>query len=350
VLLAYQVGLAALAAALLAGIIYAPWERVAIGELVAELGDVRSGPMRDALARALGDPSLQLGYWLPEQAAYVDARGHPIDLPPVASNRSVMRIDRGGQAVAVLVHDPVVLDDPELEEAVASVARLAAANARLETEVRGQLTELEASRLRLLRSGDAERRRLEERLRDGAERRLLELRSTLVCAHARAASGSEAEVRIGHANDHLTDTLAELRELARGLHPRALRDLGLAGALAALAEQSPVPVELALSCDDLSEEVGVAVYFVCSEALSNAAKYASASLVTVRVVATALRVEVEVSDVGSGGADAARGSGLRGLSDRVESLGGTLRINSRPGHGTAVFAVLPRTHPRPTVR
>ena len=308
-------------------------------------------PLRDALARALGDPSLQVGYWLPEVAAYVDTGGDPIDLPPRASGRSVLRIDRGEQAIAVLIHDPAVLDDPELEEAVASVARLAAANARLRAEVRGQLSEVEASRLRLLRSRDAERRRLEQRLRDGAERRLLDLQRTLAFAAARAVPGSEATMRVAQAEDQLTHALAELRELARGLHPRALRDLGLAGALAALAEQSPVPVELALSIDGLSEEVGAAVYFVCSESLANVSKYASASRVSLRVAATASCVEVEVCDNGSGGADARRGSGLRGLSDRVESLGGMLRVESRAGHGSSVFAVLPlQDPPRAAVR
>ena len=340
-LLVYEAGLCALAIGLLAGLLHEPRERVAMGELLAELSETRSAPLRDALARALGDASLEVGYWLPELAAYVDPVGRKLELPPPGGARAVTRIARNGHAVAVLVHDPMVLDDPGLEDAIASVTRLTAANARLQAEVQGRLAELEASRLRLLRSEDAERRRLEARLRDGAERRLVGLRDTLDSANAHAAAGSETGRRIEHAETQLARTLAELRELAAGLHPRALIEDGLAGALASLAERSPVPVELSLPPDRLPEELEVATYFVCSEALANVAKHASASRTSVRVAARADRLDIEVTDDGVGGADPTGGSGLRGLRDRVESLGGRLRVESPPGKGTSVTAELP---------
>jgi signal transduction histidine kinase len=345
-LLLYEAGLCVLAIGLLVGLVYEPRERAAVGELLAELAETRSAPLRDALARALGDASLEVGYWLPELQAYVDPVGRSLELPAPGGPRAITPIERNGHAVAVLVHDPMVLNDPGLEDAVASVARLAAANARLQAEVQGRLTELEASRLRLLRSEDAERRRLEERLRDGAERRLLGLRQTLDSARDQVAGDTATGLRIGQADTQLAETLADLRELARGLHPRALIEDGLAGALASLAERSPLAVELSLSTDRLPEELEVAAYFVCSEALANVAKHASASHTSVRVTAGAGRVDIAVVDDGVGGADPTGGSGLRGLRDRVESLGGRLRVESPSGHGTSVTAELPLAHRR----
>ena len=346
-LLVYEAGICVLAIALLTGLLHEPSERRAVGELLAELVETRSAPLRDALARALGDASLEVGYWVSERSAYVDPLGRRFELPAPGSARAVTPIERNGDPIAMLVHDPVVLDDPGLEDGVASVARLAAANARLQAEVRGRLAELEASRLRLLRSEDAERRRLEERLRDGAERRLLGLGRTLEAARDQAARHSVTGLRIDQAETQLAETLADLRELARGLHPRGLVEDGLAGALASVADRSPIPVELSLPADRLPEELEVATYFVCSEALANVAKHASASRTSVRVSASAGRLEIAVVDDGIGGADPGGGSGLRGLRDRVESLGGRLLVESPPGHGTSVTAQLPLPHRRP---
>ena len=158
-LLAYEAGLVIVAAGLLAGLLRGPWQRAPVADLVVELGDVASGPLRDALARALGDPTLQVGYWL--DGGYVDAEGARIELPGPGSPRAVTLVERDGRPLAALVHDPAVLDDPGLVEGVAAAARLAAANARLHAEVRTQLAELAASRRRIVEAGDDERRRLE---------------------------------------------------------------------------------------------------------------------------------------------------------------------------------------------
>jgi signal transduction histidine kinase len=340
ILLADQAALCTLAIALLAGLIGVLPDAAGVMDLVVELGETRSGTLRDALARALGDPTLQIGYWSPQVGAYVDDAGDRVELPFGDADRFVTRVDRGGTAVAALVHDRAVLDDPGLLDAVASASRLAASNARLQAEVRAQLAELQASRRRLLRSGDAERRRLEQRLREGAERRLLGLERTLDEAHSGTRVSDQTRLRIDRAEEQLTRTLAELRELARGLHPRVLSERGLAGALASLAEQSPVPVELSLSRDGLPEEIEAAFYFVCSEALANVAKYASASTATVTLSASTGVARIEIADDGVGGADSDRGTGLRGLADRVEALGGTLDVESRPGRGTRIVAEL----------
>ncbi len=338
-LLANEAALVALAVSLLAGLLRWPWERAEVTDFVVELGEARSGTLRDALARALGDPTLELGYWLPESGAYVDAAGRPLELPAAGSARAVTRVERDGQAVAVLVHDPAVLDDPGLVEAVAAAARLAASNARLQAEVRAQVSELQESRRRLVRAGDEERRRLEQRLREGAERRLVALEHVLERVSGNASRSTIAEIE--RARGQLARTLADLHDLAGGLHPRALTEHGLAAALASLARRSPVPVELAVPAERLPAEVAAAAYFICSEALANVAKYASASRVFVRVTADDHATLVEIVDDGVGGADPAQGSGLRGLADRVEALDGTLRLESPPGAGTRLAAELP---------
>jgi signal transduction histidine kinase len=338
-LLANEAALVALAVSLLAGLLRWPWERAEVTDFVVELGEARSGPLRDALARALGDPTLELGYWLPENGAYVDAAGRLLELPAAGSARAVTRVERDGQAIAVLVHDPAVLDDPGLVEAVAAAARLAASNARLQAEVRAQVSELQESRRRLVRAGDEERRRLEQRLREGAERRLVALEHVL-----EGAAGNTSRTRIGEierARGQLARALADLHDLAGGLHPRALTEQGLAAALASLARRSPVPVELTVPAVRLPAEVEGAAYFICSEALANVAKYASASRVVVRVTADDRAALVEIVDDGVGGADPAQGSGLRGLADRAEALGGALRLESPPGGGTRLSAELP---------
>jgi signal transduction histidine kinase len=339
-LLAYELALCILAVVLLVGVIRAPWERATVTDLVVELGEGRSGTLRDALARALGDPGLEVGYWLPETGEYVDAAGRPVDIPPEGSHRRVTRIERDGAPVAVLVHDRAVLEDPGLVEAAGTAARLAAANARLQAEVREQVAELRESRRRLVRVADEERRRLEERLRTGAERRLAAVAEPLEQARA-LARDPDASQRIERAEGHLAGVLVELGELARGLHPRALTENGLAGALGSLAERSPVPVELAVPPERLPDDVEAAVYFACSEALANVAKHASASRVDLRVTLADGTVRVEITDDGVGGADPTRGAGLHGLTDRIEALGGRLRVESRRGAGTRIAAEIP---------
>ena len=339
-LLSYEAALCALVAALLAGLVREPWARTGVTDLVVELGEVRSGTLRDALARALGDPTLEVGYWLPASGSYVNAAGRPLDMT-TNPGRRITPIALDGQPVAALVHDSAVLEDRALLDAVASAARLAASNARLQAEVRAQVGELTASRRRLLRAGDEERRRLEQRLHDSAERRLSGLARELEESAVRVGAESEARMRVRRAEEHLALTLGELRELAAGLHPRVLSQRGLAGALAVLAERCPVPVDVAASDLSLPSEIEAAAYFVCSEALANVAKYASASRVAVSVRAEDGRVTVAVVDDGRGGAQIGRGSGLRGLADRVEALGGALRLDSPPGRGTRLEAELP---------
>jgi signal transduction histidine kinase len=338
-LLVYQVALCVLAGGLLAGLLVAPWQTV-VADLVVELGEARSGTLRGELSRALGDPSLEIGYWLPDRAVFVDTEGHVLALPAAGSGRSVTTVEREGQPVAVLVHDPAVLEDPGLVEAVTSAARLAASNARLRAEVQARVVELAASRRRILEARDEERGRLERRLHQGAEARLGELAGTLRRGR-RSASHERTRQQIARAEDQLIRTLEELRRLAHGLHPRILSEHGLEGALAALAKDLSLPVEVRVTGNQPPSWAAVAAYFVCAEALANVAKHAAAAHVAVAVTSSEGRVEVEIEDDGVGGADPARGSGLRGLADRVEAFGGRLQVESVPGHGTRLAAEIP---------
>jgi signal transduction histidine kinase len=339
-LLALEATLCALAVGLLAGLVSPSWSRLAITDLVVEVGESRSGTLRDELARALGDPDLEVGYWLPNAGVFVDSEGRPFTVPDSSSDRSVTIIEGDGAPVAALVHDPAVLDDPGLRDAVSSAAQLAAANARLQAEVRAQVAELRESRRRILEAGDEERRRLERRLHEGAEQRLERLAEQL--RRTRLSAGTDAaRERIDRSEAQLERTLDELRQLAQGLHPRVLAEAGLSGALASLAERAPVPVEVVASAAELPAEAEAAAFFLCSEALANVAKHASASRVSISVTTADGRVRIEIEDDGLGGADPARGTGLRGLSDRVEALGGTLRLESPAGGGTHLTAEIP---------
>jgi signal transduction histidine kinase len=203
--------------------------------------------------------------------------------------------------------------------------------------------ELRASRARIVEAGTAERRRLERDLHDGAQSRLVALALLLRAARSRAGDGDPALAELlDRAQEELQTSLAELRELARGIHPAVLTDRGLEPALGALTARAPVPVTLDVEGDErLPEPVESAAYFVVSEALANVAKYAQATQASVAVRRLNGSVTVEVSDDGVGGADAAGGSGLRGLADRLGAIDGTLSLDSPAGQGTRLRAVIP---------
>jgi signal transduction histidine kinase len=214
--------------------------------------------------------------------------------------------------------------------------------ARLDAELRARLEELRASRARLVEAGDTERRRLERNLHDGAQARLVGVLMLLGHTRSKIDADSEAAELLDRALDELKTGLAELRELARGIHPAVLSEHGLGPALDALAARAPVPVRLETDGDErLPRAVEVAAYFVVSEGLANVAKYARATEASVAVRRSGERVTVEVADDGVGGADATRGSGLRGLADRVAALDGALVVESPAGRGTRLQVELP---------
>jgi PAS domain S-box-containing protein len=214
------------------------------------------------------------------------------------------------------------------------------------TDLRRAVRELQESRSRVVAAADAERRRIERNLHDGAQQRLVTVALHLHLMKRRLESDpSQLAELVDSAQTELTLALDEIRELVRGLHPQVLRERGLGPALAALAERAVLPVELAEApAERLPDAVEAAAYYVVSEALANAAKHSRASLVRVRVTAGERCVSVEIADDGVGGADLDGGTGLRGLADRVAALGGTLEMRSPAGEGTRLRAELPHAH------
>lgn len=303
VLLAYELVVVGIAFALTSA------GRRPLTDLVVELGERPSAPLRDALAEALGDDTLVIG-----------RRGDAI---PTGRATTPLGEER------LLIHRP--LDDARLAEAVGVAARMADENARLQAGVRAQLAELEASRRRLLAAGDDERARLEQRLRTGAGQSLEQLAAKLTRA-------AELGADVARAEEVLARTRADLEVLALGLHPAHLAQAGLRAAVGELARGAPVTVDIQ---DGLGPELEPVVYYVCAEALANVSKYASASRVGIVVRRDDGRVVVSIADDGVGGADPDRGTGLRGLRDRVEAHGGRLAIESPAGGGTHLQAELP---------
>jgi signal transduction histidine kinase len=321
----------------LSGLFFVQRARGNVGDLVVELNHVQPGQVRAALARAVGDPTLEVGLWLPDRQAWVDEEGEPLRLPP-GEGRHATYI---GERLAVVVHELDLVDQPALLEAAGSAARLALENARLQAELRAQLVELRESRARIVRAGDDERRRLERDLHDGAQQRLLALGMGLQMLHAHV--DPSARELLAESENELQHALRELRELAHGIHPAALTDNGLADAVRTLAQRAPVPVTVEIDerAGRLPQHVETAAYFVVAEALANIAKYADADEASITVARNNGNAHIEIRDNGKGGADPDHGTGLKGLADRVGALDGALAIDSPAQRGTRIVAEIP---------
>jgi PAS domain S-box-containing protein len=442
------------------GILRSRFARGSVAGLVVAIG--KGAALRDAIASAFGDPSVELAYRL-KDGRYVDRDGRMFVLPGDGSGRVATTVEHDGSPIGAIVHDASLSNEPELVESVAATVALALDNERLETELRAQYDylativdtapsllvsvdtdghirnlnaatveasgyadelnvrgrffwdvfidesereamiarfhaaapefppaeyenvftnargewraiawrtapvrdetdavvrivaggldvterklqeqELRASRTRLVAAGDDERRRLERNLHDGAQQRLVSLSVALRLAQGKLEDDPVAAGEIlSQASGELALALEELRELARGIHPAVLSDRGLDAALRALADRTPVPIELDSVERRLPEPIEAAAYYVVSEAIANVVKHARATAIEVSVSAPNGTVVVEVADDGVGGADPAGGSGLRGLADRVAVLDGHLRVDSPVGGGTRVVAEIP---------
>ena len=302
------------------------------------------GPVREMLAERLGDRSLNIAYWLPDREIFVDERGHPVDLPASGSGRTWTAVEREGHRVAAIVHDAELDATPELVHAAASAAALALDNERLKADLRARLEELRHSRRRIVEAADDARRQIERDLHDGAQQQLVSLALDLRLLRARLKHEPEVASTVEELADKLAAALAELRELARGIHPAVLSDHGLVPAIHVLVERAPITVECDLAIEDrLPAPVEAAAYFVVAEGLTNVIKYANATKATVSVRRRAGRLEVAVGDDGVGGARIDAGSGLRGLSDRLAALEGEIALDSPLGKGTRLAARIPLT-------
>jgi signal transduction histidine kinase len=243
----------------------------------------------------------------------------------------------------VLVHDQAVLESSSLTAAVDTAATLAAANVRLRGDVLDRLSDIRASRQRLMLAEDGERRRLQRQLHSGPMRRAERLAGTLAEIDSIATDRGELGIaeHLRRARAALDDVGADLEQLAQGLHPVGITTVGLAASLRSLADRSSLPVEVVYEAGELPEPIELAIYFACAEAIANAAKHASATSVTVRVGRSGSLASLTVTDDGAGGADPAAGTGLRGVQDRIEALGGRVTIRSEAGVGTGLRAEIP---------
>jgi signal transduction histidine kinase len=331
--------------ALLWGLLRARLGQAAVSVLAVELRQPRrTTSLTESLRRALRDSSLEVLLWSRPAGEYVTTEGTPVPTPVASPKRAVTRLDSDDGPLAALVHDPLLEEQRSLVDGVSAVAQFALENERLHAEVKAQLEEVRASRERIVRAGDEERRRVERNIHDGAQQRLVSLSLALSMAQAKAAKASPEVVEtLAAAEVELKEAIGELRELARGIHPAILTEAGLRAALESLAERSPVPVTVHTNLDGpLPPLVEATAYFVVAEALTNAARHASASTVILTADVADGWLRLMVDDDGHGGADPARGSGLRGLLDRVAALGGRLSIEQAgSGGGTRLRAEIP---------
>ncbi len=335
--------------AVLSVILRARMARAAIADLVVELGQTPTpARLRDALASALGDPGLLVAYWAPIQDRFVDAVGVTVELPEDGTGQAVTMLERDGVRKAAIIHDAILLEEPGLISSVAGAMWLAVENDRLASEVEAQLIEVRASRARIVAASDAERQRLERDLHDGAQQRLVALTLALRLARTHLGDDADPSVRLSleQASDEAKAALAELRELARGIHPQILTEAGLHAAIESLAGRTPAIVTIRIDPDArFAPSIEAIAYFVVSESLANIAKYAEASTVLVQAQWQDSVLTVEVADDGRGGADPGTGTGLRGLLDRVSAVDGTLEVVSPRGGGTRIVARIPSAAP-----
>jgi signal transduction histidine kinase len=335
---ALLLALAGVPAAYLAGLLRRRIDRGGVADLVVRLNDSNQrASVQEALAATLHDPGLRVGYWLAEQNRYVDADGQPVTPAP---DTVLTQVNRGGSPVALLVHDPVLLEDPELVDAACAAVGLALDNERLTAELRARLRQLAESRSKVVQAAESERRRLERDLHDGIQQRLLSVAMTLGLAET---TDPERSRRLTvEAKSAVLATIDDLRAVCNGIHPPVLTERGLHGAVRELTAIAAPGVDLTLDlAHPLPPEVETTAYYVVAEALANITKHAGATRTRVAISGDDRQLVVEVDDDGRGGADPDSGSGLRGLTDRVEATGGTMRVTSEVDAGTRLRVVLP---------
>ena len=340
-LLAYEVAVVVVAGVLLAGLLLGPGEGAGVADLVLQLGQARSRTLRAELARAIGDPALEVGYWLPEAGTFVDAGGGTLTLPGAGSDRSATVVERDGRPAAVLIHDPAVLSDQALLDAVAAAAQLESANARLHAEVRAQIAELAASRRRILEAGDQARQRLERRLHDGAGRRLAELQETLYRGRL-DATGPQTADKIARGED-------QLRQALGGAAPAGAGSAS-PGPVRARPGRGPGPAGRRLTRsggdqrgDQPARSAGRGGRLLCLFRRARERREVRGGIAGGDLRDAGRRDDRDRAfpTMASAGRIPGTGSGLTGLADRVEALGGTFRVESAPGRGTRLAAEIP---------
>jgi signal transduction histidine kinase len=322
IFLARSLSLTVLALGLAWSVLQVPRTRTRLARLASDLGEAPPpGTLREALAAALGDPGIDVLYARRDSEQLVDADGRPTDVP--APGRAVARITRGDRLLALVLHDPALVDEPELARSLGSAAKLSVENEALHAEALAQLHELRASRTRIVEAADATRRRLERNLHDGAQQRLLALSYDLRLARADAATDRDEELvaLLDAAGVETTTALDELRELAHGIYPAILTEAGLAPALATLADDAPLPVELGdVTPERQPPAIETTTYVTFAEAIEDAARR-GATFLAARVRRERDHLVITAEDDG-----APRSTRFLHVADRVGALGGTLEV------------------------
>ncbi len=334
---AYQAAVAGVAVLLLVRLPHRSPE--ALADAVVDLADQPAGSLQRRLAAATADPTLELAYWSPTTGLFRTDAGRLVDPDAPGAGRAALVVAREGRPFATLLHDPLSLSDPLLVDAVARAVRLSDTNAALREQVDAVYWQIFESRRRLLLAADVERRALDVRLQDGPERLLRGLEREL------EALDDGRDPALTEARTHCREAQADLRRLSQGLHPRDLETGGLVVALRAATGRLPEGISVNIQAEALPtalpRDVTSTAYFVVTEALANATKYAKARHVRLEVRCVDGTLLVRVGDDGVGGARPAGGSGLQGLADRVAALGGAFEVRSPIGAGTTMLAALP---------
>ena len=324
----------------------------AIGRIFHVIPDLATPEqVQESLREILDDPGLELFWWSNESRCYVDVHEVGRETLADAPGQVVTLVEYDTRKVGAMAHDPRLLEHPEFLASFVPTMRIAMERDRLHRDLLEKIEQLRASRLRMVTAGDAERRRLERNLHDGAQQRLTVALLSLRRLEERLAANEEVAPLVRSTREELEGAIADLRELARGLHPPLLARSGLEAAVRAASAQSAIPVDLDVSVgDDVPPAVEAAAYYVCAEAMTNTVKHAGASRARLSIRHEDGELTVDVHDDGVGGASidgGVDGTGLTGLRDRVEALGGTLDLTSPPGTGTRLVARLP-TRPEGT--
>jgi signal transduction histidine kinase len=307
--------------------------------------DLASPEQVEAALRAiLDDHTLEVYWWDREAGCYVDVADEPA-LPVARPGRVLTPVEYPSRKVGLFAHAPDLLERPWFLPVFVPTMRIAMERDRLYRDLNAKLDQLRASRQRLIEASMAERRRLERNLHDGAQQRLIAALLGLRALETRLATEAGLTALVGETREGLELAIADLRDLARGLHPPLLAQHGLAAAVRWGASRSTLPVELDLHVEEkLPDVIEEAAYYVSAEAITNAVKHSRADLIRLRIAHVGEELTVAVEDDGVGGACLSPdgdGTGLSGLRDRLESLGGTFALESPPGGGTRLVAVFP---------
>jgi len=312
-----------------------------VGLLLSLQGPARQSSVTSALRSVFEDPQLEI---IGQPTALQPSAGgvnQAVRLPDRCGDRLPLPIrSSSGEQLAVVLADPSLSPHDDLVRAALAASSFALENVQLEEALRAQLQEVRESRLRIIEAGVAERRRLERDLHDGTQQRLLGLKIMLAAAEADIDDGATRAV-VGRIRSELGSILSELRDLAHGIHPAVLSQVGLAQAVQSLADRHTTPVQVDLPAGRFPESAELTTYFVIAESITNAIKHANASEITVTGTLADDSLRIEIADDGDGGARVSAGTGIRGLIDRVRGVGGDLLLESPAGHGTRIKVRIP---------